>query len=115
MEDTVMEGTVIEGTHRRRDLIPRFVDVLDFITEESTFESEADKPERVKRLDAINDRLGQIERNMKKEGYYGEDDSDYDLEWLFDTLDSFAKPGWHFGAHPGDGADFGFWPNEEGE
>ncbi len=51
--------------------------------------------------------------NMAAEG---EEDLDY-LCWelLFDHLNNLAPEGYYFGAHPGDGADFGFWSLGESE
>jgi len=34
------------------------------------------------------------------------------LEWLFDRLNECAPEGYFFGAHPSDGACFGFWPED---
>ena len=37
---------------------------------------------------------------------------DYLYEVLFRWMDKIAPPGYYFGAHPGDGSDFGFWEIE---
>lgn len=44
--------------------------------------------------------------------YYQSEDSDSDLEALFDALECYSAPYFYFGAHPGDGADYGWWLSE---
>ena len=84
-------GGVIRGTRREEDLIPCFVKLLRDLGEEDA-------------------ELDEIEERMTKPGYYGSDEATYDLEeYLFDMLDSFAPCDAYFGAHPGDGSDYGYW------
>ena len=40
------------------------------------------------------------------------DDLVWDVEELIEDLQTLAEDGYVFGAHPGDGACYGFWPTE---
>jgi len=87
IEDTPCDfpGTITSGTLRIDDLIDAF----------ETF------------LDSQN-----IE--YKKEDFWEteEDKAWYLDEVLIPELEYLAPNGWFFGAHPGDGADFGYWRSE---
>lgn len=86
-------GSVSTATMRPEDLIPCFTSELRWLGHRSK-------------------ELSAIERRMNKRGYYDTEDSSYDLESLFDMLDEHAMPYMYFGAHPGDGSDYGFWVTE---
>jgi hypothetical protein len=42
-----------------------------------------------------------------------EEEREFFLEDLFEILNEVAPEGTYFGAHPGDGSLFGFWPSYE--
>ena len=90
-------GSVISATLREQDLIPAFEGVLD------TAGVEYDRPASVDKL-LLDQALTDDEQ--QEVGYYLN-------ETLFDLLDGIAPEGTYFGSHPGDGSDYGFWPNEE--
>ena len=81
-------GTVSEGTLRPEDLIPVFEDVLG--------EANGLTPHGI------------------RTAFFNESDSDLEyLDTLFDELNNQAPPFAYFGAHPDDGADYGFWIDHE--
>jgi hypothetical protein len=120
MKEFRYAGSVSHGTMREEDLIPTFMDVLDDIREEITLSAGpwpvSSDPSRldyrVKVVGGIDGRLGEIERRIDTDGYFDSEDAHWDLEYLFDQLDALAPAGYYFGAHPGDGSDYGFWEVE---
>jgi hypothetical protein len=96
-------GSISTGTLRNEDLAKTFSNQLGYYLRH-------------------NPQLNpQLHRNLRGLVYdANEPEKDWDLEddlimELMDALNLFAPPGAYFGAHPGDGSDFGFWPDEEGE
>jgi hypothetical protein len=97
-------GSISHATMRAADLIPRFLDEL-----------ESQRP-----LSRVHRKLVRdIKRNLpegvlggKHEDYFDTEDATWDLEALFDALNEYCLPYFYFGAHPGDGSDYGYWLSE---
>lgn len=94
-------GSVSHGTMREQDLIPTFIGLIGDL-----------EPEEAQDLEsawlAMLDEDGDLaEDSFEEAGWL--------LERLFDILDEMAPDGASFGAHEGDGADYGFWLHDEGE
>ena len=103
-------GSVSHGTMRNDDLIPAFVDLLDSMKEDMSLSVQAGDELRVTaEVSRLDDLLAAIERRQARDDYYESEDAGYDLESLFDELNSLAPPYFYFGAHEGDGSDYGFW------
>lgn len=94
MSTTADLGTVISGTMRKEDLIPAFVDVLREYAPEHTLVAEYDALP-----DCDWDELTEEQQEQ----------TDYLLDELFDALNEYAPDFCYFGAHEGDGSDYGFW------
>jgi hypothetical protein len=108
-------GTVIHGTLNVEDTLPAFMEELDNVREAVM---QNDWPETDPRFAAaitgsIDNKLGRIERRMKRPGYFESEDAMWDLEEVTDALNGYAPDGYYFGAHEGDGSDFGWWEHED--
>lgn len=90
-------GSVSHGTHRN-------VDLLDSLSYEL---KRLAKEEYAKLIAEAEEREAFLLENPDDET---ERDSDLVHE-LFDALGELAPAYTYFGAHPGDGSDFGFWPD----
>lgn len=96
-------ASVSWGTLKTEDLIPAFVSVLE----------EAD-PEEAARFNREFERWQKrLERAKEGKGKHSVEECVDQLEWILDelytALGDVAPEGCAFQAHPGDGADFGFW------
>ena len=88
--EELRDKSISTGTMLAADLIPKFVAVLKQYNPEEAKQYEAIDPATIP-----DQNLGDI------------------LEDLFQSMDTIAPEGCYFGAHEGDGADFGFWTVED--
>jgi len=108
-------GSISTGTLRKEDLIQTFMNTLEGLVEELSLsvecmDSALAQQKVVTEVGGYQELMGAIERRMEQEGYFDGEVSYWDLEELFDALSEFCPDNHYFGAHEGDGADFGFWP-----
>ena len=80
---------------RSEDLIPYFLDELEKLDINKQF----------------SDVITEGKQIIENEDWDNENTSMYLNEDLWDALDSFSPPYCYFGAHEGDGSDYGFWPH----
>ena len=93
-----LNQSVIRATLRPQDLIPAFLEVIQ------------ETPEYLQLFNAVPSHA----REDDDAEWWESEDCGYLLnETLFDTLNEYAPEGYYFGAHEGDGSDFGYWENIE--
>jgi hypothetical protein len=107
---TITEGTIIHGTLRLEDLIPAFIAELRVM---ESIKPGADERAKVIRYQNISHTLSEIERAMEDPLYFDGDEAPEDCDWIMDRLNKHAPDGMYFGAHQGDGSDFGWWTVDE--
>lgn len=95
-------GSVSSGTMRERDLIPAFMDILEFLDSERAEGIWEENPILFEHLNNDQEGLGYIPDELQQ-------NAGYLTENLFDALQEYAPPYACFGSTEGDGADYGFW------
>jgi hypothetical protein len=100
----VLAGSVISGTHRPQDLVPAFLNKLR--------ELDAGVYEQVVYCPAYPMPPAYAAEDSNSEWWDSDECAEFVNETLIDALDVFAPDDYFFGAHPGDGSDFGYWPVE---
>jgi hypothetical protein len=100
-----IEGTIIHGTMRNQDLIPAFLDVAREIA----------PAEYAQMVSAPFSPIPSYALEDDSAEWWTSDEAHYLLEELFELLNLCAPEGFYFGAHEGDGSDYGFWemPNSD--
>lgn len=106
-------GSISHGTLRAVDLLDSFADALEQCAKEAMPHPGAINPDHMRLVAEARDWL-------EGEWEEGEEDNENDLETaaelmsqLQDALAEYAPSYCYFGAHEGDGSDFGFWVSME--
>ena len=116
---TAQLGTVSHGTLRPEDLLSSFISTLEglvFVNGDTL-----SLPENFRKRDRYARLIGEAQDAFSSDGETlteeGEENAPEIISDLCDALSDFAPTGARFGAHEGDGSDFGFWscPIGEGE
>lgn len=97
-------GTLISGTMRPQDLIPVFLAALE------TYDPGQHEA-------FISTPMTRVPAWVQDEGddceWWSGEDAGHLLYELFEAMDNAAPLGAYFGAHEGDGSDYGYWMLEE--
>ena len=114
MSTATQLGSVSTGTLRTEDLLEAFVGQLECILREAAENAQITEPEGLPQHQFVRDARSLLEKGPDN---WTDDDqeaaSSLVNEDLMDALNEYAPPCCYFGAHPGDGADFGFWISED--
>jgi hypothetical protein len=86
-------STISHGTMLPEDLIPAFTRELEWL---SAYQRTDEETALIAKANGIEDFDSQYAADI--------------LEDLFNALDRHAPSHCYFGAHEGDGSDYGFWP-----
>ena len=113
MKQSAALGSISHGTLRECDLLEAFMHELEWQIRRNG--EHYSRPENFSERDRLNALVGDAGDCFDE---YGEDIAEDKQELasklvnqeLPDALGEFAAPYCYFGAHMGDGSDFGFWP-----
>jgi hypothetical protein len=101
-------GSIRSGTMLNEDLIPCFADELEYWAKKNN------NTDDLKFIEELEERMLDDDGEYIEE-YWDSEEASLDLESLFDRLNEYAPEYGYFGAHPGDGSDYGFWLSENFE
>lgn len=96
-------GSLVDyASYRPQDLIPAFMDLLYSV----------DAPEYDQMI--VNRAVPAYALEDDSADWWDSESAQFLLDQLFEDLNYYAPNGTYFGAHPGNGSDFGCWDCEDG-
>ena len=103
-------GTISAGTMRPQDLIPSFLETLGSLG--GTTPGDLECGTHIEYTDPANTSLlANLSTIDDDDPFWDSEEASWDLDALFDALQELCPVYVYFGAHPGDGSDYGFWPD----
>jgi hypothetical protein len=97
-------GSISSGTMRPEDLIPVFENELEEL-DSGAYQQIMEEYNEKDYIAAFDEEITGVNDTTERDYYY--------MEALYDALNDVAPAFCYFGAHEGDGADYGFWISEE--
>lgn len=105
LREEMQPGSISHGTMRNEDVLPRLMSTLFKEDPQKAREIWKNNPEF---LQALCDKDCGV-----KNPWWESEDASFMAEELFDVMNEYSPEGHYFGAHPGDGSDYGYWENED--
>ncbi|MFN1184634.1 hypothetical protein ACK0NM_22010 [Pseudomonas aeruginosa] len=110
-------GSYISGTMRSQDLVPKFFEILMSVSTNAAYQIVLTKAFE-EDISLVDHWLFETITGHKKWPYsdanwWSSVESAEMVDMLINALQDFVPVGHYFGAHPGDGSDFGCWRFED--
>lgn len=100
------DTSISHGTLRIQDLLPAFLDAVAECAPAHYEQIMAQLPSFIPAY---------VEDEGDESAWWDSEEAQWRLEELTGILDEHVPEGCYFGAHPGDGSDFGFWTIDEND
>lgn len=105
INEAMQPGSISHGTMRNEDVLPSIMSTLFKEDPQKAREIWQENPDF---FEALCDKASGIDNP-----WWNSEDANYISEELFDVMNDYSPEGHYFGSHPGDGSDYGYWPDDE--
>lgn len=101
----IKPGSVVWGSHRNFDLI---FPMLNLLLGHYLYNEDG----KLQEIQALYKEIPEEALNDDCHPFWQSEECQYLMDDVFNAMNEAAPEGYYFGAHEGDGADFGYWPVE---